>query len=140
MKRLLIGCLLISALLLGFSRPRLSYAATSDQNQTTASVGFTAGSTTESQGATIDPVIPNGKTATVKTTKPKATTSSADGDAIQTPGQQLKRALTSGRLPQTNEMMTVAAQILGGLLIIALILVIIVGWQLRRLREGVESR
>ncbi|WP_130847465.1 hypothetical protein [Lactiplantibacillus mudanjiangensis] len=43
-------------------------------------------------------------------------------------------------MPQTNEMMTVAAQILGGLLIIALILVIIVGWQLRRLREGVESR
>lgn len=137
MKRLLIGCLLILAMLLGFSSSRLSYAATSDQ--TTASVGFTAGPTTDSQGATIDPVIPSGKTATVKTTKPKSTTSS-DGDTIQTPGRQVKQALTSGRLPQTNEMMMIAARILGGLLIITLILVIVVGWQLRRLREEAQSR
>ncbi|VDG23804.1 LPXTG cell wall anchor domain-containing protein [Lactiplantibacillus mudanjiangensis] len=135
MKRLLISGLLFLMMLFGVSRPTL--AATTDQ--TTTSVGFYAGTSSASASDTIDPSIPNGSTPYAQTPRKKTNksgTSNHAGDMIQT--ATLKKALAHGRLPQTGEMLPMYWVILGGLSLLALLLMLLVLRQARSLAERNE--
>lgn len=130
MKRLLISGLLFLMMLFGVSRPTLA---------ATTSVGFYAGTSSASAGDTIDPSIPNGSTPYAQTPRKKTNksgTSNHAGDMIQT--ATLKKALAHGRLPQTGEMLPMYWVILGGLSLLALLLMLLVLRQARSLAERNE--
>ncbi|WP_048000546.1 LPXTG cell wall anchor domain-containing protein [Lactiplantibacillus herbarum] len=125
MKKLILG--LLAGLLLFIYQPVWSQAQSNSIGTTKTQISFYEGPTTSSDGDQINVNKDIAKsTGPYQTTKAQAATISGS----------LQQVLKSGRLPQTGENVTRYQQILGGMLLLAILLMWVFYRQLRG--EGLQ--